>query len=85
MTGTIVQHLDHMTEPFRARGVLACKARPTFDSVELRHEIRMQVARLLEIATAKAQPHDRIGNGPIPMAVDVESFEQHFVALKQFL
>jgi len=49
------------------------------------HRLLVQVARLLEVAAAKAQPQHRMAHRPIPLIVNGQPLKQRLVALKQFL
>ena len=84
-TVAAVQPLQLMSEPFGARGVVGRHTGLAFDSVQLRHEVRLHVPGRLEVALAEAQAHDRVANRPVPVLVDVQPFEQGFVALEQLL
>ena len=74
-----------MSESLRSGGVVRRHTGSTFDGVQLRHQVCLHVTGLLEVATAKAEPQDRIVNRPIPAVVDVKPLEQWLVALEQLL
>ena len=52
---------------------------------ELLHDVGFQQAGLSEAAAAEVEPHHRVAFRPVPAVVDMEPFEQGFVALEQLL
>ena len=80
-----VQSLQQASESLWSGGVVRDHTGPAFDRVQLRHEVRLYVAGLLEIAAAEAEPQHRIAHRPIPLIVDGQPGKQWLVALEQFL
>ena len=85
LSGPLVQGFQQEGEPLGARPVFRCQVRPAFDAVQLRHEARLDLARLLEVAAAEAQAHDRMADRPVPPGVDGQPLEKGFVPLEQLL
>ena len=85
LPGAAVQSLQQASESLWSGGVVRDHTRPAFDSVQLRHEVRLHIAGLLEIAPTKAEPQHRMTHRPIPLIVNGQPLEQRLVTLEQFL
>ena len=72
-------------ELFRPGGVFADHPRPALDGVQLRHQVPVGVARLLEVAVAEAEPQHRMTHRTVPASVDGQPLEQRLVALEELL
>ena len=85
LTGSLVQRLDQVAEAGR-RGVGAIgDRRVIFHRLQPIHHLRPQVARPLEVASAKAQTQDGMANRPVPAVMDGKPVEQCLTALEQLL
>ena len=85
LPGAAVQSLQQASESLWSGGVVRNHTGPAFDSVQLRHEVRLHVAGLLEVAATEAEPQHRMAHRPIPAVVDGQPLKQRLVALEQFL
>ena len=85
LSGPIVQGLQQEGKTPGLRLVFRRQVRAAFDGVQLRHEARLDMARLLEVAAAEAQAHDRMADRPVPSGMDVKPLEERFVPLEQLL
>ena len=74
-----------MAKACRCRVVTRCDPGFFCNSIQLRHCLFVQVARLSIISAAKVEPQHGIAYSPVPVAVDVKSFKQWLVAFKQAL
>ena len=81
----LAQQLDQFAEPFRGGGVAGRNAGRPLHSVQLGHQIAVQVSRLHEAAAPKAQPQHRVPLGPIPTVVNVQAPKQRLASLEQRL
>ena len=55
------------------------------DGVQLRHQVRVQIARFLETALAEIQPDDGATRGPVPAFVHGKAPKQRLIAFKELL
>ena len=85
------QRRDEMAEALRCGGVVrtdACRpfdAGQLFDGAQLRHQVRVQVVRLGEVAAAEVEAQHGMAQRPVPAVVDVQPDEQRLVPLEQLL
>ena len=85
LPAALVQRGEQTAEAGRAAGVAGFDAGAFFDGIELRPHVFAQVVRVVEVAGAEVEPHDRMADGPVPAVVDGEAPEQRLVALEQLL
>ena len=86
LPGALVQRLDQVGEAFRPGGVRWCAdARAPLHPVQLRRQVRVEMAGLGEVPSAEVEPHDGMAYRPVPAVVDGETPEQRLVALEQLL
>ena len=85
LPGLTVQCFQKTGEAFRRGGVFADHPRPALNGVQLRHQVPVQVARLLEVAVAEAEPQHGVTHRPVPASVDGQPLEQRLAALEELL
>ena len=85
LPGPTVQGFKQVREPLGADPVGGRNAALPLDRVELRHQAGRDVARLVEVPAAEAEPQHRVAHGPVPAVVDRQTGEQGLVAFEQLL
>ena len=80
-----MQRGEQAAEADRAAGVAGFDAGAFFDGIELRPHVFAQVVRVVEVAGAEVELHDRMADGPVPAVMDVQPLEQRLVAFEQLL
>ena len=53
-SGLFVEYFQEMPESFGSRGVLRRHIFPSFNRIQLRHQVRVEIARLLEMARCRS-------------------------------